>query len=152
MGKSTSKARVTLAGLMDKWPDIIAPEDPLKIMPERVSWRTETKNAEGKTLSASGTLHILAPSAFAAKLMYQEAVIIERVNRMFGLPVTYQIKRLSITHHQGQSVQRRPKVQGQGGDKALDEETARKLSDIEDPVIRATLTALARAMANKQPK
>lgn len=140
-GKDKSKARISMPRLLDRWAEIIAPEDPSCVLPARITW----KKLDEK-LSA-GTLHLFAPSALAAKLMYQEKIIIERVNRLFGLPDHACIKRMVVAHNGAAATRLPAPLKKKKG--LMDAETAKKLESIEDPVIRARLESLARAMPSE---
>ena len=136
-GKDKSKARISMPRLLDRWAEVIAPEDPSSVLPSRISW----KKLDEKT--STGTLHVTAPSALAAKLMYQEKIIVERVNRLFGLPPYACLSRLTVTHQTGTSKLPAPIKKNRAN---IDAQTAEKLAKIDDPVLRERLESLARAM------
>jgi|GEM_PF-3268377 len=144
MGKDRSKARLSMARLIDQWTDIIAPEDPTLVRPIRVSWKwLKFDKAPGGEKIIEGTLHIAAPSAIATKLSYQEAIIIGRVNRLFGLPANACMKRIALSHDKlSVPLKRtyRPKV-------PVSAEIQGKLDAVNDPVLRERLTSLAASMA-----
>lgn len=138
-GKEISRARITMPRLLEAWTDLIAPDDATQILPSRIVWK---KNPDG---TSSGTLHILAPSALAAKLMYRERIIIERVNRAFGLPPNSCLSRMAVTH----SSQSARKFTPPPKPVNISADTAEHLAKIEDPVLREKLESLARSMASK---
>ncbi len=140
LGKDRSKARLSFARMLDQWEEIIAPEDPLSVRPMRVGWRTRM---EGERKISEGTLYVNAPSALAVTLSYQQAVIVGRVNRLFGLPEGGQVTRLSIVHDAPQMPPPRPRRKAEG---RIDAATQTVLDHIEDPVLRERLASLARAM------
>lgn len=136
LGKHKSGARVSMARLMDSWPDMVTPEDPMIVRPVRVSWKKTENGSEG-------TLHIAAPSAMATKLKFQEAVIVGRVNRLFGLPVNGAIMRVAITHDKMAA----PAIKARKSGKSIvTPEIQKSLEYIEDPVLREKLSTLAAAM------
>jgi hypothetical protein len=136
-GKYKSGARVTMSRLLDAWEEIVAPEDALAIRPVRVTWKKTDTGSEG-------TLHMAAPSALAAKLVYQEAVITGRVNRLFGLPEYGLVKRIAVTHDRQAAIpakaHKKPKM-------PLSDDTQKTLDTIEDPVLKDRLKSLAEAMS-----
>jgi hypothetical protein len=138
MGKDRSKARLSIARLIDQWEHIIAPEDPLIVRPIRVGWK-KTGNGEER----EGTLYIAAPSAIATKLTFQEAIIVGRVNRLFGMPASASVRRIALSHDRLSTPLKksyRPKV-------PMAEDTRQVVENIEDPVLREMLKGLAEAMA-----
>ncbi|MCB1537648.1 MAG: DUF721 domain-containing protein [Alphaproteobacteria bacterium] len=141
IGRDKSRARLSMARLIDQWPEIIAPEDPLVARPVRVGWR-KLPEMDGKKCS-EGTLYIAAPSALAARLTYQQAVIVARVNRLFGMPDHCRIARISLAHDRiAAPFKRAPRTGG-----VVDAATSATLDGVADPVLRARLEKLARAMA-----
>lgn len=146
MGKDKSKARLSMARLVDQWPDIIAPEDPTLVRPIRVGWKwLKFGKEEGADKIIEGTLHIAAPSAIATKLTFQEAIIVGRVNRLFGLPENACIKRIALSHDKLSAPLKRsyrPKV-------PVSAEIQGKLDAIHDPVLRERLLSLAASMAER---
>lgn len=141
MGKDKSRARLSMARLVDGWDEIIAPEDSSLVRPVRVGWKWR---GEGADKVSEGTLHIAAPSAVAAKLVYQEAVIVARVNRLFGLPQNGCIRRISVSHDRV-APPARPKRRR--ADVPVADDTRAILEKVEDPVLREKLAGLAGAMA-----
>jgi hypothetical protein len=140
MGKYKSKARLSLARLIDQWEEIIAPENAMVVRPIRVGW----KKIEDKVFE--GTLYIASPSAIATKLTFQEAIIVGRVNRLFGLPPSYCIKRIALSHDKLSAPLKkhyRTKV-------PVDAKTKEALDKIEDPVLRERLASMAQAMASNK--
>ena len=141
MGRDKSRARLSLARLIDQWEDIIAPEDPLIVRPIRVSWK-KTGVAENR----EGTLHIAAPSAIATKLTFQEAIIVGRVNRLFGMPETACLKRIALSHDKLAAPMKkayRPKV-------PMSDDTRQVVENVQDPVLKERLKGLAEAMAGEK--
>lgn len=144
MGKDKSRARLSMARLVEGWEEIIAPEDPMSIRPVRVGWKWR---GEGAERVYEGTLHIAAPSALAMKLSYQESIIVGRVNRLFGLPENGCIKRISLSHDRLAPPLKkayRPKTGG-----VTSPETREKLEAVTDPVLRERLSGLAAAMEGR---
>lgn len=138
-GKAKSSARITMPRLLEAWNEIIAPDDSSQILPSRITWK------KVETGGSAGTLHILAPSAFAAKIMYREKIIVERINRTFGLPATSCLTRMAVTHSsQTPKKFTPPKKVG-----TVTSDTLEHLAKIEDPVLREKLESLARSMASK---
>lgn len=142
MGKDKSKARISMARVADQWEEIIAPEDPMLIRPVRISWKWQ---GEGDAKTSEGTIHIAAPSALATKLKFQEAIIVGRLNRIFGLNPRYAMKRIALSHDRiAPPLKRRTRQKG-----VIEPDTALALKNIEDPVLRERLAGLAEAMASK---
>jgi len=108
------------------------------VLPNRITW----KKLDEKT--SAGTLHVFAPSALAAKLMYQEKIIIERVNRLFGLPDHACLRKMMVAHGGNATGKLPAPLKKKKG--IIDAETAKKLDSVEDPVLKARLEALARSM------
>lgn len=143
MGKYKSKARITLSRIIDHWPEIIAPEDPLIVRPIRVGWKWI---GEGSDKISEGTIYIAAPSAVATKLSFQEAVIVGRMNRIFGLGDKYFIKRIAVSHDRiAPPLKKSYRVKGQ-----ITEDTQKRLNEVKDPVLREKLEGLAKAMSGSQ--
>lgn len=142
-GKQKSRARITLPRLLELWEDIIAPDDATQILPSHITW----KKLEEKVFA--GTLYITAPSAIAAKIMYRERIIIERVNRTFGLPDYGRITRLSVTHASIATKKFTPPPAASTASGAISSDTEAHLAKVDDPVLREKLTSIARAMASK---
>ncbi len=135
-GKYRSGARLSMSRLIDGWEELIAPEDPLLIRPVRVGWKKIENGSEA-------TLYIAAPSALATKLKFQEAVIVSRVNRLFGLPENGRVARIAITHDKIDAGQVRTRKKGKGTVSAAAQAT---LDAVDDPVLRQKLQGLAEAM------
>lgn len=125
--------------LLDDWAELITPDDASQILPSRITWKKLDEE------NRAGTLHVLAPSALAAKLMYRERIIVERVNRTYGLPANACITRMAVIH----SSQTPRKFTPPKKAADIDADTALRLSKIEDPVLREKLESLARSMASK---
>lgn len=139
LGKYRTGARVSMPRLLEGWAEVIAPEDPVAIQPVRVTWK---KLDDG---SSEGVLHIAAPSALAARLSYQQAVIVARVNRLFGLPEKGSVRRIALTHDRvAAPAPARPR---RVVAVPVPEDMARSVEAVEDPVLRERLLELARAMA-----
>lgn len=145
MGKDKSKARLSMARLIDQWEEIIAPEDPTLVRPIRVGWKWPKEGrGEGAAKITEGTLYIAAPSAIATKLSFQEAIIVGRVNRLFGMPANACIKRISLSHDKLSAPLKktyRPRL-------PVSEETQAALDAVQDPVLKERLAGLAAAMAS----
>lgn len=139
MGRHKSKARLSMARLIDQWEEIIAPEDPNIVRPVRVGWKWKGEGADKIT---EGTLYIAAPSALATKITFQEAIIIGRVNRLFGMSGNTCVKRISLSHDKlSPPLKKSYRTKG-----TVPADTVDKLDKIEDPVLRARLENLAQAM------
>ena len=141
IGKDKSKARLSMARLLDAWEEIIAPENPHAIRPIRVGWKWRGEGAE-KVIE--GTLHIAAPSAMATKLKFQEAVIIGRINRLFGMPANACVKKIDISHDRAAAPTSRKTTKKQVSN--LPDDLKSTIEAIEDPVLKARLEGLAKAM------
>ena len=145
MGKDKSKARLSMARLIDQWPEIIAPEDPTLVRPIRVAWKWRGEGADKIT---EGTLHIAAPSAIATKLSFQESIITGRVNRLFGMPANSCVKRIALSHDKRSA----PLKKAYRALIPVSVETQGTLDAVQDPVLKEKLSKLASAMASdKKP-
>lgn len=136
LGKHKSSARISMARLLDGWEDLIAPEDPMQVRPIRFGWKKTDTGSEG-------TLYLTAPSALATKLKFQEAVIVGRINRLFGLPENGKVARISVTHGAQTAIPVKPRKKQI---KPPSEDMQKTLEAIEDPVLRERLAGLASAM------
>lgn len=144
MGKDRSKARLSIARLIDGWADIIAPEDPLIVRPIRVGWKKPAKDSEIR----EGILYVAAPSALAPKLTFQEAIIIGRVNRLFGMPDNACIHKMVLSHDRLAAPLKknyRPKL-------PVSADAQASVDAVADPVLRERLAGLASAMASDTRK
>jgi hypothetical protein len=126
--------------LMARWADIVGPSYARHSQPEAL------KFARGE--KTGGTLEIAITGALAPMLRHVEPQIIERVNRVLGHGA---VAKLRLRHGDIEA----PPAGSSGAPRpvrapaALSEETTSTLREIEDPGLRATLEALARAMAEK---
>jgi hypothetical protein len=145
MGKDKSKARLSMARLIDQWEDIIAPEDPLIVRPVRVGWK---RIGPPEDKLSEGTLYIAAPSALAPKLTFQEAIIVGRVNRLFGLPSNGCIKRMALSHDKLSA----PLKKNYRAKIPVSAATQARLDTVQDPVLKDRLSGLAAAMASESDK
>ena len=105
----------------------------------RVGWKWK---GEGADKVSEGTLYIAAPSALATKITFQEAIIIGRVNRLFGLPENGRVTRMAVEHDRKATP---PLKTRKKGHVAPDTEAA--LENVEDGVLREKLQKLAKSMA-----
>jgi len=142
LGKDKSKARLSMTRLLDQWEEIIAPEDPMAVRPVRVGWKWKI-DKDVKT--SEGTLYITAPSAMAVSLSYQQAIIVGRINRLFGLPENGCVTRMSIVHDASAALPPRKAHKNQKA--GITTDTQATLDGIDDPVLREKLAGLAKAMA-----
>lgn len=121
-------AKISIQKLYAYWEDIIGKDNAGRAIPYHISWgkakkqrsgfapmnmqpmgnnnafntKPKSKNSnksEAPTKEkATATLHIAASSAIATKLMYQEALILERIQRVIG---SDSIKAITVKHESG---------------------------------------------------
>lgn len=121
--------------LMARWTEIVGPSYARHSRPEAL------KFARGE--KAGGTLEIAITGALAPMLRHVEPQIIERVNRVLGHGA---VAKLRLRHG---DIEAAPAPPAPRAPARLSEETTSTLRDIADPGLRATLEALARALAEK---
>lgn len=121
--------------LVARWPEIVGAAYARHSRPEALKFARGEKSA--------GTLEIAITGALAPMLRHVEPQIIERVNRVLGHGA---VAKLRLRHA---DIEPGPAVREKKGPVALSEETKSTLREISDPALRATLEALARAMAEK---
>jgi hypothetical protein len=104
--------KVSIQRIYASWVDIVGADFCLKTIPVRLSWRAGQKSKGGygkkpkeqkdkdkeKKVPAIATLHIASASAVATQLMYQEQILLERLNRVLGYSA---IKHIQIHHETG---------------------------------------------------
>ncbi len=144
LGKDKSRARLSMARLIDQWAEIIAPEDPLLVRPVRVGWK-KIPGEEGQKAS-EGTLYITAPSALAPKITFQETIIVARVNRLFGLAPHASVRRINLSHDRLAA----PLKKAYRAKIPMGDDTRALLETVDDPVLRERLSGLADAMASEK--
>ena len=92
-----SKLSVTnqlLTTLIANWQDVCGAEYKDMTLPYKIVWAKKQHRQNDDKKQAC--LHILCPDAFKTKLMYQEAVWLDRINRVVGSPI---FNRLQTRHH-----------------------------------------------------
>jgi hypothetical protein len=121
--------------LVARWPEIVGAAYARHSRPGALKFARGEKTA--------GTLEIAITGALAPMLAHVEPQIIERVNRVLGHGA---VARVRLRHA---DIEPGPALSVAKGPVALSEETKSTLREIADPQLRATLEALAKAMAEK---
>lgn len=121
--------------LVARWPEIVGAAYARHSRPEALKFARGEKSA--------GTLEIAITGALAPMLRHVEPQIVERVNRVLGHGA---VAKLRLRHA---DIEPGPAIAEKKAPVALSEETKSTLREISDPGLRATLEALARAMAEK---
>lgn len=121
--------------LVARWPEIVGAAYARHSRPEALKFARGEKTA--------GTLEIAITGALAPMMRHVEPQIIERVNRVLGHGA---VARVRLRHA---DIEPGPALPVQRGAVVLSDETKSTLREIADPQLRATLEALAKAMAEK---
>jgi hypothetical protein len=129
------------AQLVAQWPAIIGEELARGASPEKLSF-TRGERREG-------TLHLRVAPALALEIQHREPVLIERINAFFGYRA---VARLALK----QGPPSRPADRRPPQLRALNEEERRqldgRLTDVEDPGLRAALQRLGEAVIGSKRK
>lgn len=129
--------------LVARWPEIVGAAYARHSRPEALRFARGEKSG--------GTLEIAITGALAPMLGHVEPQLIERINRVLGHGAVARIrlKHADITPAPGSPPpgSQTPGSQTPGPPQPLSAETRSTLREIADPQLRATLEALAQAMA-----
>lgn len=120
--------------LVARWPEIVGAAYARHSRPGALRF------ARGE--ASGGTLEIAITGALAPMLKHVEPQLIERVNRVLGHGAVAKVRLLHADIEPG------PAVVAKGPPAALSADTRSTLREIADPELRATLEALAQAMAD----
>lgn len=121
--------------LVARWPEIVGAAYARHSRPEALKFARGEKTA--------GTLEIAITGALAPMLRHVEPQIVERVNRVLGHGAVAKLRLRHADIEPGPALpEKRPAA-------VLSDETKSTLREIADPALRATLEALAQAMAEK---
>ncbi len=130
----------TEAALIAEWPSVVGSMLGTATLPLRIAFQRGER--------AGGTLHIrVASGAMATQLQHQEPLIVQRINGYFGYGA---IARLAIS--QGPVV-RRPVRRPPAAPELTPQqelELSQRLSGIDDPDLKAVLSALGRHLAGRR--
>ncbi|GEM_PF-403544 len=108
--KSGINAKISLQRIYAAWVDIIGQDFAHKSIPVNITWKKEkprksafkkadkTDKAGKPEAEIVATLHILCASAVSTQIMYQEALIIERLSRNLGYSA---VKHIAVKHENG---------------------------------------------------
>lgn len=110
-------------------------------LPYKIIWAKKQHQQEKERKQA--TLHILCPDAFKTKLMFQEAVIVERANRVVGNPIFTNIQ--TRHHDDWQPPARVKETKKQSKENPFTD----ILNAVDDPDLRRTLTRISQAIADE---
>lgn len=143
-----SRKYVLLGRIVTQWPDIVGAEFAGRAVPAAI--RRHRAGKEGKDQKMRVCLEIAATSADAARLVYQQDLLLERMNRIFGERLIDFIKFVHLPANSSACPPpryRKPLTENQK--KAL----SVMLEGIEDEGIRAALETLGTAVLreNNQP-
>lgn len=119
--------------LVARWPEIVGEAYARHSRPGAL------KFARGE--ASGGTLEIAITGALAPMLKHVEPQLIERVNRILGHGAVAKVRLLHA------DIEPAPRPKPKGPPAELSAETKSTLREIADPELRATLEALAQAMA-----
>ncbi len=123
--------------LVARWPEIVGSAYARHSRPEALRFPPNGKGGE----KSGGTLDIAITGALAPMLKHVEPQLIERVNRVLGHGAVAKIR---LRHA---DIDPPPAAPLPGPPVPLSAETRSTLREIADPQLRATLEALAQAMA-----
>jgi hypothetical protein len=140
-GVAQAKNTASMIKLLNHWPAIIGQDMAVKTMPERISFHQQ-KNRQTGEQEKFRVLKIKAESAVVTALAMREAIILERLNRLFGAE---DFKKLTFI--QGSMTACKSHIKPQ---KANAEPLT--LPDIVDPVLKSRLESLGQAVMNSATK
>ncbi len=132
-----AKKSASLIRLINHWSDIVGAEMAGKTMPLRISYSQQKDRNTGEQEKIM-ILKMKAESAIGTKMAMREAIILERLNRLFGVT---NFKKLDITLGRISSIASAP-VQRSLKPYKID------LPDIEDPILKSRLESLGQAVMN----
>lgn len=137
-GAAFSRKYVLLGRIVSHWAEIVGPDFAARAAPDGLHYRRSGKGEDKKT---SVFLDIAATSADAAQLVYQQDLILERMNRIFGERLVEGVRFV----HKPANQSRKPLSSKK---KPLTEDEKNTLSGllggVDDPEIRAGLESLGR--------
>lgn len=148
-GVAFSRKYVLLGRIVTHWAEIVGPDFAARAAPEGLRYQ---RSGKGEDKKVKVFLDIAATSADAARMIYQQDLLIERMNRIFGETLVNGVRFV----HKPANQPRKPLSPKK---KPLTEDEKNTLSGmldrIEDPDIRAGLESLGREifmdMKNKDP-
>lgn len=124
---------------MTHWPEIIGKELADKSVPVKITSRRQKDRDTGETHQIN-VLKIKAEGAFGTTIAMREAIIVDRLNRLFG---TDMFRAISIEHGTiTPSFKPQPK-QNIKTNQPID------LPEIDDPVLKNRLESLGQAVTNR---
>lgn len=128
------------AQLVAHWPAIIGEDIAEGAMPEKLAF------ARGER--RDGTLHLRVAPALATEIQHREPVLLERINAFFGYRAVARLVLKQGPIERPAAPAPRPRPLRPPERKQLD----RRLSDIEDPALRAALQRLGEAVIGADRK
>lgn len=138
-----SKLSVTnrlLATLINGWRDICGPDFADITLPYKIVWAKKQHQQEDEKKQA--TLHILCPDALKTRILFQEAVWLDRCNRLIGNDL---FNRMQTRHHD--DWERQPKPIKKNQKIQLPDEYKDMMDGIDDPDLRRALERISQAIA-----
>lgn len=139
--KAFSRKYVLLGRIVTQWPEIAGTEFAGRAVPAAIRRSRAGKDGENQKMRVC--LEIAATSADAARLVYQQDLLLERMNRIFGERLVDSIKFVHLPANSGASPPpryRKPLTESQK--KTL----SQMLEGVEDEGIRAALETLGSAV------
>lgn len=137
-GAAFARKYVLLGRIVSHWPEIVGQEFAARASPEGLRYQRSGKGDDKQTRVF---LDIAATSADAAQLVYQQDLLLERMNRLFGERLVNGVRFV----HKPANQPRKPLSSNK---KPLTEDEKNTLSGmlgvVEDPEIRAGLENLGR--------
>lgn len=130
-----------LATMISGWSDICGPEFTGTTLPYKLVWAKRQHKQEGDKKQA--TLHILCPDALKTRIMFQEALWLDRCNRLLGHDL---FNRLQTRHHDDWDLSDQPAPAAVQID-TCDNPYAALLDEILDPDLRLSLQRIGQAIA-----
>lgn len=129
--------------LITHWPDIVGNELAQKSTPLKILYKKQ-KNRHTGNLDQIMVLKIRCEGSFGTIIAMRQAIIIDRLNRLFG---TESFSALSIEHGPSlAAAQQNPSKRAQPTHYDIE------LPDIDDPVLKSRLESLGQAVMNSAPK
>lgn len=132
------KNAATIIRLMTHWPEIIGAELADKASPRKIISRKQKNRVTGETEQIT-VLKITAEGAYGTTIAMREAVIVDRLNRLFG---TDMFRAITIEHGAVIPKTKTPRPAPQAPCRI-------DLPDIDDPVLKNRLESLGQAVTNR---
>ena len=139
-GAAEAKKSASIIRLINHWPEIIGQEMTSKTSPIRITFKQQ-KNRETGEQEKIRVLKLKAESAIGTSIAMREAIILDRLNRLFG---TDNFKKLDIVQGTVTALQ---KQKTKKPDRHYDIE----LPEIDDLVLKSRLESLGQAVMNSAP-